>query len=69
MFEIVIKGKFITGTTADAEETAKKQCEDLLLDKLQRAGISGKDGLFEFRVESVEAERLMGKGYPIPFIP
>lgn len=60
MFEIVIKGKFITGTTQDDEETAKKQCKDLLLDKLEKAGVVGKDGLFEFQVLSVEAERLRG---------
>lgn len=61
MFEIVIKGKFITGTTVDDEEKAKKVCKDLLLDKLEGAGVAGKDGIFDFRVEAIEAERLMGK--------
>lgn len=61
MFEIVIKGKFITGTTVDDEEKAKKVCKDLLLDNLERAGVAGKDGIFDFRVEAIEAERLMGK--------
>jgi len=61
MFEVVIKGKFITGTTVDDVEKAKKVCKDLLLDKLETAGVAGKDGIFDFKVEAIEAERLMGR--------
>lgn len=61
MWEIVIKGKFITGTTIDDEELAKKKCEELLLDRLKAGGVSdsqGTHGLFQWVGESIEAERL-----------
>lgn len=58
MFEVVIRGKFVTGTTSDDEEIAKKQCEELLVKRLEEAGCAGPVGLFTFKVESVEAERL-----------
>lgn len=59
-WEIVIKGKFITGTTIDDEELAKKKCEELLLEKLVEGGVLGKGehGLFQWVKESVEAEAL-----------
>ncbi|GAH53384.1 unnamed protein product [marine sediment metagenome] len=60
MWEIVIKGKFVTGTTIDDEEQAKRLCKKLLEDKLADAGIEDEKvhGLFQWIPESVEAERL-----------
>ncbi|MBA7654351.1 hypothetical protein ES703_62228 [subsurface metagenome] len=60
VWEIVIKGKFITGTTIDDEELAKKKCEEMLLERLEIGGVSDSKGhgLFQWVKESVEAERL-----------
>lgn len=60
VWEIVIKGKFITGTTIDDEEEAKKKCEELLLERLEMGGVSDEKGrgLFQWVPESTEAERL-----------
>jgi len=59
--------------TQDDEETAKKQCEALLLDKLEKAGVAGKDGLIGYPMDKLEKAGVAGKdgliGYPIPFIP
>lgn len=59
--EIVIKGKFITGTTIDNEERAKTYCNKMLEDRLKVSGIlseNGEPGLFQWIPESVEAEDL-----------
>lgn len=60
VWEIVIKGKFITGTTIDDEEMAKKKCEELLLAGLKLGGVSDSHshGLFQWVPESIEAEQL-----------
>jgi len=60
VWEIVIKGKFVTGTTIDDEEQAKKQCEEMLLAGLEAGGVSDSKGhgLFQWVKESIEAERL-----------
>ena len=60
VWEIVIKGKFVTGTTIDDEEEAKKKCEEMLLGGLEAGGVSDSKGhgLFQWVPESVEAERL-----------
>ncbi|MBA7674937.1 hypothetical protein ES703_83165 [subsurface metagenome] len=60
VWEIVIKGKFVTGTTIDDEEQAKETCKKLLEDKMAEAGIADEKahGLFQWIQESVEAERL-----------
>jgi len=60
MWEIVIKGKFVTGTTVDDEEQAKETCKKILEDKLAEAGIADEkvNGLFQWIPESVEAKRL-----------
>ncbi|MBA7670697.1 hypothetical protein ES703_78843 [subsurface metagenome] len=60
VWEIAIKGKFVTGTTIDDEEDAKRVCKKLLEMKMAEAGFVGeKDhGLFQWIPESVEAERL-----------
>lgn len=57
-WEIVIKGRFITGTTVDDEEQAKEIVRDLLRDKLRQAGCLERDQVFEFIEESIEAEPL-----------
>jgi len=60
VWEIVIKGKFVTGTTVDDEEQAKETCKKLLEDKMAEAGIADENHglLFQWIPESVEAERL-----------
>ena len=60
VWEIRIKGKFVTGTTIDDEEEAKKQCEEMLLTGLEAGGVSDQHGhgLFQWVKESIEAERL-----------
>lgn len=60
VWEITIKGKFITGTTIDDEEQAKKQCEEMLLTGLEAGGVSDEKGhgLFQWVKASVEAERI-----------
>ena len=60
VWEITIKGKFVTGTTIDDEELAKKKCEELLLAGLEKGGVSDEKGhgLFQWVKESVEAERI-----------
>ena len=60
VWEIVIKGKFVTGTTIDDEEEAKKKCEEMLLAGLEAGGVSDSHGhgLFQWVQESLEAERL-----------
>ena len=60
VWEIVIKGKFMTGTTIDDKEQAKETCKKLLEDRMAEAGIAdeGAHGLFQWIPESVEAERL-----------
>ena len=60
VWEIVIKGKFVTGTTIDDEEQAKKQCEEMLLARLEASGVSDSkgQGLFQWVQEAIEAERL-----------
>jgi len=60
VLEIVIKGKFVTGTTINDEEQAKKQCEEMLLAGLEAGGVSDSKGhgLFQWVKESIEAERL-----------
>lgn len=60
VWEIVIKGKFVTGTTIDDEEAAKKECEKLLLQRLEAGGVSDSHshGLFQWVQKSVEAEKL-----------
>ncbi|GAH25772.1 unnamed protein product, partial [marine sediment metagenome] len=59
VWEIAIKGKFVTGTTIANEEQAKETCQKLLENKLAEAGISDEKahGLFQWIPESVEAER------------
>lgn len=60
VWEVVIKGKFVTGTTIDDEEAAKKECEKLLLGGLKAGGVSDEKGhgLFQWVRESVEVEAL-----------
>ncbi len=58
MLEVVIKGKFITGIIMDNEEEAKVHCKELLETLLDKARCLKADGLFQFILESVEAERL-----------
>jgi hypothetical protein len=61
IWEIVIKGKFVTGTTVDDEEQAKDTCKKLLEGRLKESGIlseNGGSGLFDWIPESVEALRL-----------
>ena len=58
MYEIIIKGAFMTGTTIDDEEEAKSYGEKLLLELLEKAKCCGINGLFSFNVESVSAEKL-----------
>ena len=60
VWEIMIRGRFITGTTIDDEEIAKKKCEELLLEGLEKGGVSDEKGhgLFQWVKESVEAEAL-----------
>lgn len=58
MFEVVIKGKFITGITIDDEEKAKATVKEILEERLQAARCLKPDGIFEFKLESIEAERL-----------
>lgn len=58
MFEIVIKGKFITGVTIDDEEKAKATVKKLLEDRLDVARCLTPSGIFEFKLESIEAEKL-----------
>jgi len=59
VWEIVIKGKFVTGTTIDDQEQAKKTCQELLLSRLD-AGVTNPDGhgVFQWIPESIEAEPL-----------
>ncbi len=61
MWEITIKGKFVTGITTDQEEVAKSQCLNLLREKLKKGEVISEEpyhGLFQFVLESVEAEKL-----------
>lgn len=60
VWEITIKGKFVTGTTIDDEELAKKTCEELLLAGLGRGGVSDEKGhgVFQWVKESIEADAL-----------
>ena len=44
MWEIAVKGKFVTGTTMYDEEKAKETCNQLLQDLLVKAGIIGEEG-------------------------
>jgi len=60
--EVIIKGKFITGTTVDNEENAKKVVRDLLRDKLRQANCLERDQVFEFVEESIEVNPLRGGG-------
>jgi len=60
MYEVIIKGKFITGTTVDEEEKAKKVVRDLLRDKLRHASCLERDQVFEFVEESIEVSPLLG---------
>lgn len=62
MYEVIIKGKFITGTTVDEEEKAKKVVRDLLRDKLRHADCLERDQAFEFVEESIEVIPLRGGG-------
>ena len=61
MWEITIKGKFVTRITTDQEDVAKSQCLSLLRGKLKEGRIISEEphhGLFQFVLESVEAEKL-----------
>ena len=60
VWEIVIKGKFVTGTTIDDEEVAKKKCEEMLSGGLEAGGVSDQKGhgLFQWVPESIEAEQM-----------
>ncbi|MDO9334189.1 MAG: hypothetical protein Q7T57_06690 [Dehalococcoidales bacterium] len=60
MFEITIKGKFVTGTTIEDEEQAKEATLNLLKKMLKEASLLGPSQVFEFYVESVEAGPLGG---------
>lgn len=64
LWEIVIKGRFVAGTTIDDEERAKETCRKLLEDKMAEADIAERGaqggGLFQWIPESVEAEMLKG---------
>ena len=60
VWEIVIKGKFVTGAIVDGIERAKEICKKLLEDRMAEVGIADEKahGLFQWIPESVEAERL-----------
>lgn len=58
MFQVVIKGRFMTGTTQDDEEKAKETTVKLLKEKLASASCLEIDDIFQFRIDSVETEEL-----------
>ena len=58
MYTVTIKGKFITGTTVDDKEQAKKVVRDLLRDKLRQASCLERDQVFEFVEETIEVTPL-----------
>lgn len=58
MHTVTIKGKFITGTTVDDEEQAKRVVRDLLRDKLRHAGCLEREQVFEFVEETIEVTPL-----------
>ncbi len=60
-YEVKITATFTTGTTAVEIEVAKKECEDVLIMLLRKAGIISRgmpSGVFEYRVDKIEAEKL-----------
>lgn len=57
-YEVTLKGTFITGTSADTRELAIKQTNDLLIEMLEQGQVSGIDGIFFWKLDSIEAERL-----------
>ncbi len=56
--EIRIRGVFITGSTMDDLEEAERVTLELLKRELERAGLLETSDLFQFVVESVEAEKI-----------
>lgn len=62
VWEIVIRGKFVAGTTIDDQEQAKKTCQELLLSRLVAAGVTDPDGfgVFKWVLESIEASHYKG---------
>jgi len=57
-YEVIIHGKFTTGTTQDDPDEAKKTCTNLLTEMLEIAKCAGKDGIFMFQVGEVEVDKL-----------
>lgn len=58
MYTVTIKGKFITGTTVDDEEQAKRVVRDLLREKLRQADCLEREQVFEFVEETIEVTPL-----------
>ncbi len=58
MFGVVIKGRFITGTSQDDEGKAKESVLNLLKEKLASVSCLEIDDIFQFRIDSVEMEKL-----------
>lgn len=58
MFEIVITGRFMTGSTQDNENEARETAVNLLKEKLSSAGCLDPHDLFQFELDSVEAKEL-----------
>lgn len=57
MFEVVIKGKFTTGTTQSDPEEAKEACRKLLRGRLKEAGLLEPSQIFQWHEESVEVDK------------
>lgn len=56
--EIRINGTFITGSTIDDLEEAKKSSLSLLKERLSRASLLETSDVFQFIIDSVDVEKL-----------
>jgi len=58
MYEVIIKGKFTTGSTADTPDQAINQSVKVLEELLDKASLLKSNHIFQFKLDDVEANKL-----------
>lgn len=58
MFEIRVKGTFVTGSTAEDKEMAEAEIKKVLLEGLKKIHFCQDNGVFNFKIEEIKSEKL-----------